>query len=149
MSPVRVDFYLLEDPSPEGRWQVICRLIEKAWLRKHQVFVFCDTEADAETLDEALWTFKPQSFIPHNLQGEGPDYPPPVQIGLAEPRGFNDILVNLSAGIPAFYGRFQRVIEIISGKEAAREAGRARYRGYRTAGCALQTHTLSQEGVKG
>lgn len=149
MSPVRVDFYLLEDPSPEGRWQVICRLIEKAWLRKHQVFVFCDTEADAETLDEALWTFKPQSFIPHNLQGEGPDYPPPVQIGHAEPRGFNDILVNLSAGIPAFYGRFQRVIEIISGEEATREAGRARYRGYRTAGCALQTHTLSQEGVKG
>ena len=33
------------------------------------------------------------AFIPHNLQGEGPEPPPPIQIGYQEePRGFNDII---------------------------------------------------------
>lgn len=143
MPPIRVDFYLLNNSDAEARWLLACRLLEKAYLRGHRVFAYCSNQQDAETLDELLWTFKDNSFIPHNLQGEGPEPPPPVQIGYRdEPRGFNDILLNLAAEIPTFYPRFRRVIEIVANDEAAKELSRNHYREYRAKQCELQTHDM-------
>lgn len=144
MSLIRVDFYLLATNDKQSRWLLACRLLEKAYSRGHRIFVYCDTQHDAETLDELLWTFKDNSFIPHNLQGEGPEPPPPIQIGYQdEPRGFNDILVNLAAEIPPFYQRFRRIIEIVLNDETAKELSRAHYREYRAKQCELHTHVLN------
>ncbi|KTC85520.1 DNA polymerase III subunit chi [Legionella brunensis] len=143
MSPIRVDFYLLNSPEDSARWLLACRLLEKAYVRGHRVFVYCETEQEAHRLDELLWTFKDNSFIPHNLQGEGPEPPPPIQIGYqAEPRGFNDILLSLSQEIPAFYSRFQRIMEIVINNDAAKELSRKRYKEYRAKQCALHTHEI-------
>lgn len=144
MSSVRVDFYLLAKGSEQAQVLLACRLLEKAYIRGHRVFVYCKNQQEAETLDELLWTFKDNSFIPHNLQGEGPEPPPPIQIGYKEePRGFNDILLNLHSEIPSFYSRFKRIIEIISNDESEKEQGRNRYREYRLKQCELQTHEIS------
>ncbi|KTD32819.1 DNA polymerase III subunit chi [Legionella nautarum] len=143
MSSIRVDFYLLANNDEQAKCLLACRLLEKAYLRGHRVFVYCNNQQEAETLDELLWTFKDNSFIPHNLQGEGPEPPPPIQIGYRdEPRGFNDILLNLATEIPGFYPRFRRVIEIVSNDEAAKELSRAHYREYRAKHCELQTHEI-------
>ena len=143
MSPIRVDFYLLADAQPNASWLIACRLIEKAYLKGHRVYVLCADQKDAELLDELLWTFKDDSFIPHNLQGEGPEPPPPVQIGYdQEPRGFSDILINMAPHIPPFYTRFKRVIEIVSNEEEKKEQSRTRYKEYRAKGCTLHTHSM-------
>lgn len=140
---MRVDFYLLTNTEPEARLLIACRLIEKAYRRDHRVFICCNTQEDAERLDELLWTFKADSFIPHNLQGEGPEPPPPVQIGHGpEPRGFDDLLINLSDVIPPFATRFQRIIEIVDVTDAAKEIGRTHYRTYRDKQYTLHTHPL-------
>ena len=136
----RVDFYLLSNNDPNA---VICRLIDKAYQRGHRVFVFADTIQNAQRIDEALWTFRDDSFIPHLMQNEGPEPPPPVQLGCEEPsRHFSDILVNISGKIPTWYKRFQRVLEIVPGEETAKVASRERYREYRAAQCELQTHSI-------
>jgi DNA polymerase-3 subunit chi len=141
---MRVDFYVLNDPKPDALWLFTCRLIEKAYLRGHRVYIQCQNQHDAFHLDELLWTYKDDSFIPHNLQGEGPEPPPPVQIGYQdEPRGFNDILITLTDAIPVFYKRFKRVIEIVAACEKAKTISRQHYREYRTQGCELQMHTLT------
>jgi len=143
MSLIRVDFYLVSSNDLQARWLLACRLLEKAYLRNHQVFVYCNNQQEAENLDELLWTFKDNSFIPHNLQGEGPEPPPPIQIGYREePRGFNDILLNLANDIPTFYTRFRRIIEVIANEEAAKELGRKHYREYRSQQHQLQTHEV-------
>jgi DNA polymerase III subunit chi len=143
MPPIRVDFYLLESDQNQARWLVACRLLEKAYARGHRVYVFCNHQQDAELLDELLWTFKEDSFIPHNLQGEGPEPPPPIQIGYGnEPRGFNDILLNLTNRIPPFYAKFRRVMELVANIEAEKELSRANYREYRAKGCELYTHQI-------
>ena len=140
---MRVDFYLLDKSEPEALWLLACRLIEKAYARGHRVFVQCQNQQDAERLDELLWTYKDDSFIPHNLQGEGPEPPPPVQIGFdKEPRGFNDILINLTDPVPHFFTRFSRVIELVSADEEAKAICREHYRHYRANGCELQTHNI-------
>ncbi len=153
MSSIHVDFYLLQDkagsdgtsPTTTNNTKALfaCRLIEKAYLLGHQMFVHCNNQQDAETLDELLWTFKEGSFIPHNLQGEGPDKPPPIQLGYEfEPRGFSDILLNLADAVPAFFHRFSRVMEIVPHEEQAKELSRIHYREYKAYACILKTHSI-------
>jgi len=143
MPPIRVDFYLLASDQKDALWTIACRLVEKAYNKGHKIYVFCDNQQDAELLDELLWTFKEDSFIPHNLQGEGPEPPPPIQIGYEkEPRGFNDILLNLARHIPPFYPKFRRVMELVINEEAEKERSRAHFRDYRSKGCDLHTHNL-------
>ncbi|KTD74349.1 DNA polymerase III subunit chi [Legionella tucsonensis] len=143
MPLIRVDFYLLASDQNDTRWLVACRLLEKAYAKGHKVYVLCNNKQDAELLDELLWTFKEDSFIPHNLQGEGPEPPPPIQIGYEqEPRGFNDILLNLSNSIPSFYARFKRIMELVINVETEKEQGRAHYRDYRAKNCELHTHQI-------
>ncbi len=141
---MRVDFYLLTQTDTDALWLTACRLLEKAYLKKHRVFVYCSHQQDAEHLDELLWTFKPDSFIPHHLQDEGPEPPPPIQIGYqAEPRGFTDILLNLSTTVPPFFTRFQRVIEIVPADETAKAISREHFRIYRQAGAEPKTHSVN------
>jgi DNA polymerase-3 subunit chi len=142
MSHIRADFYLLTEDQPDAHWLVACRLIEKAYLRKHRVFIFCENQKDAELLDELLWTFKSDSFIPHNLQEEGPEPPPPVQIGHSEPKGFKDILINMSLSVPPFHTHFKRIIEIVPNQEEEKERRRNHYKHYRAQGYAMSAHTL-------
>lgn len=143
MLPIRVDFYLLASEQENARWLVACRLLEKAYAKGHRVYVLCNQKQDAEFLDELLWTFKEESFIPHNLQGEGPEPPPPIQIGYQkEPRGFDDILLNLSNHIPPFFTKFKRVIELVINVETEKEHSRIRYRSYKAQGCELHTHQI-------
>jgi len=140
---MRVDFYLLSQNLPQAGWLVACRLLEKACSRNHRVFVYCENKDDAMLLDELLWTYKDDSFIPHNLQGEGPEPPPAVQIGYdAEPRGFNDILINMASTIPPFHTRFRRIMEIVLDNDSAKEISRQHYREYRSKGFDLHTHPM-------
>lgn len=142
---MRIDFYLLTDVTPEAKWLLACRVLEKAYRQGHQVFVYCSHLSEAEHLDELLWTYKADSFVPHHLQGEGPEPAPPIQIGYAEePRGFHDILLNLASTVPAFYNRFKRVIEIVPAEdEQAKTQSRDHFRSYRQAGYSPTTHTIS------
>jgi DNA polymerase-3 subunit chi len=144
VSLIRVDFYLLSNNQPDASYLLACRLLEKATLQGHRIFVCCNSLKEAEHLDELLWTYKDDSFIPHNLQGEGPEPPPPVQIGYgtSEPRGFNDVLMNLSSTIPSFKSKFKRIIEIVEHNEPAKELSRNRYREYRAHQYELRTHPI-------
>jgi len=143
MSPTRVDFYLLASEQPDKRWLFACRLLEKAYLKGHRIYVHCNNQYDAELIDELLWTFRDDSFIPHNLQGEGPEPPPPVQIGFSkEPRGYNDILLNMAHEIPTFYSKFKRVMELVVNNETDKELSRSHYKVYKSQGCELNTHTI-------
>lgn len=143
---MRVDFYLLQSPAPGAVWHLACRLIEKAYLRQHRVFIHCQNQKEAEHLDELLWTFKDESFIPHHLQGEGPEPPPPIQIGFeAVPHGWNDILMNLADPVPSFFTQFHRVIEIVPDSEEEKAISRHHYRLYRSHGCELQMHSIQPE----
>jgi DNA polymerase-3 subunit chi len=143
MSPIRVDFYLLASDQPDARRLIACRLLEKAYSRGHRVYVHCANQEDAELLDDLLWSFRDDSFVPHNLLGEGPEPPPPVQIGFGkEPRGFNDILLNLAPEIPSFSTKFKRIMELVSNQETEKEQSRAHYKEYRARGCELNTHHI-------
>ncbi|MBB72162.1 MAG: DNA polymerase III subunit chi [Legionellales bacterium] len=140
----RVDFYLLTEISEMGRQHYACRLIEKAYHHQHRVYVYCDDKAQAHSIDELLWTFRDDSFVPHNIQGEGPNAPPAVQVGFNPPQGFNDILVNLSQRSEDFFAKFKRVIELVPNEDNAKNLAREHYKYYRAHGFELHSHDLTK-----
>ena len=140
----RIDFYLLDDPAPNGVALLACRLAEKAFLLGHSIYIQAESEQQAQALDNLLWTFKQGSFLPHarhpGADGEGTR----ILIGYnADPQTDSQVLINLSAEIPAFYPRFERVAELVGPGDAARQQARQRFRAYRDGGCELNTHNLT------
>lgn len=140
----QVDFYILTHEKLTARNHFACRIIDKAYRRGHRVYIHTASQQEAHRIDEMLWTFRDISFVPHNLCGEGPTYPPPVQIGFEQnPAAFNDILINLTTQIPNWYTRFKRIIEIIPNETSWRKNAREHYRFYRSQGSQLNSHDIS------
>ena len=140
----RVDFYILPEMDPKSRLPFACRLVEKAYRMGHSIFIQAGAE-DALEMDELLWQQKPESFLPHNILGEGPNAPPPIQIGHGQDAGkHHDVLINLSETVPAFFSRFNRVAEIVTQDEAIKQASRVSFKFYRDRGYPLQSHDLSK-----
>lgn len=141
---LEITFYVLGADSPlSARLGTACRLIDKAWQQNRKVLVQAASRSEAEAVDELLWSFRAESFIPHHLIGDGPTPPPPVRIGWERlPADSRDILINLGADIPAGFDRFQRIIEIVAGTHEEREQARAHWKEYKRLGHVVQAHEL-------
>lgn len=145
----QVDFYILADTAAEARLTFACRLAGKAVQRELDVFVLAESEADARKLDELLWTFAQNSFIPHRFAWDAESKPvaEPVIIGCANRKGDDDahdwdLMINLSGDVPDEFGRYERLAEVLDTDPTRREHGRERYRYYRDRGYDLKTHQL-------
>ncbi|MBE9515568.1 MAG: DNA polymerase III subunit chi [Proteobacteria bacterium] len=136
----RIDFYLMESGDKE---QFTCRLINKIFNKKHQLYIHTADEAQAQKLDRLLWTYSDLAFIPHELASGQADADAPVLIGHGEPpEDQHEILLSLSDTPPAFFSRFERVAEVVAPDEQAKIQARDRFRFYRDRGYALETHKI-------
>lgn len=143
----KVDFYILSSDAPDEVLRVACRVAEKAWRQGNRVRVEADGEDMLRRLDALMWTFKQESFLPHELEGERDDWgelnPAPVVLG--HPGGAGeapDVLINLSAAVPAIAERCARIAEIVSADADSKQVGRERYRTYRDRGFELSSHQI-------
>ncbi len=137
----QIDFYVLPETTSEARWLFACRLIDKVHRLGHKVLVALDTEAEAKAFDELLWTFKPESFIPHQLIGL--DKTAPVEITYtAEAGDHHGLLLNLSREIPAYFSRFERLSEVVIQEPQALQTSRERFSFYKGRGYPIETRKL-------
>lgn len=144
-APKRVDFYILETNEPTDRLRFACRLTEKAYNSNTRVYAHTGTTNEAQRLDEMLWTFRQGSFIPHELLSKNPEPRSPVSIGSGKQRfDKGELLINLTDECPDFSGNFERIAEIVCAGEAARQAGRARFKQYRDMGLEPETHEIGR-----
>ena len=138
----RIDFYLLSDVDRVAKLRFACRLAHRAAQTGKSVNVQTANATESEELDELMWAYPPGNFLPHAVTHERTDNTDvPVLISHQEPKPAEDhVLINLSVEIPAFFGRFERVAEIILDPE--RSIGGDRYRNYRDKGYPLFHHDL-------
>ena len=137
----QVDFYVLDRDGEHARNTLACKLAEKAWRMENTIHIHTMNQADAERLDELLWTFRDGSFVPHELIGG--DTNAPVTIGFGELTGEpRDLLITLCDEIPAFANTFPRVAELVTSDEDCRAKSRQRYAAYRDQGYKIETHKL-------
>ena len=111
------------------------------YRKGHQIYVHTSTAEQAKTLNEQLWTFKEDSFVPHSLHSEAMDVP--IKIGFDhEPEEHQDVLINLSGKIPHFFSRFDRVAEVVPVDQNSRKSARESYSYYKERGYVLKYHEI-------
>ena len=135
----KVTFYKLASNAPSLKF--VCQLIKKAYATQQQVLCLVDDEQIAEQLDQLLWEFEPEAFIPHGI---GVDQQPVAISAMAEPGEHHQILINLQGLIPTWFSRFERVIELVQSKSEQEQVKRENFRFYRARGYALDFHDLSK-----
>ena len=151
-----IDFYITAAKNPAELLNFACRLTEKAYRRHCDIYLHTESEQQMLALDEKLWSFRANSFLPHrheysepnNSKIEKGDAPSAIKKGniLIAHSGnvgeHHDVLINLTDKTPEFFSRFDRLAEIVSGTDTAKEKSRQRYKYYRDRGYPLKVHNL-------
>lgn len=146
---MKVDFYVLEAASGQKSLFFACKLIEKLHGEQKRVYIHTRGKDEAERFDALLWTYREDSFLPHNLYQEGVADPhPPLQIGYGPaPTTHRDTLINLDFALPAFFTQFTHVIEIVFSDPHVQQLARERFKQYREHGCEIHTIKLKAHEI--
>ena len=133
----RVDFHL----NVPDKIAYACRLVRKIRRAGRQAGVWCDDPVRLREFDTALWAFSPREFIPHVMASDRLAARTPVLLtGSDGDLPHHDVLVNLGTGLPRFFTRFERLVELVGTAEDDRAQARQRYRHYKDRGYPLETH---------
>ena len=129
--------------NTDNKLQTACTLTMKALSRGMRVMLLTPDSAGTERLSRLIWSVPPIGFVPHCRSTDRLAPVTPVIVDhVADPLVHDQVLVNLCDETPAFFSRFQRLVEIVSTEDADREAARARFRFYRDRGYEIRTHQL-------
>lgn len=118
-----------------------CDLAAEQWRTGKRVLIVCESQQQAEKLDEALWRQDPHRFVPHNLAGEGPRYGSPIELCWPGKRGNapRAVMINLQSQFVDFATAFHEVIDFVPHEETLKQLARERYKTYRNVGFNLST----------
>lgn len=150
MAQPQVDFYIIAEDTGNSRLLLACRLTEKAYKLGHRIYIHTARSAQAEQLDELLWSFKQNSFVPHALCTEDavPSAHTAVLLGWQQPSAATlahidcDVLLNLATRVPDFFSQFNRIVEVVDQNEQVLRESRERFRYYREQGLTPTSHRL-------
>ncbi len=139
----RVDFYKLNSQSTMALNRFCCQLADKVVKLGHSVYVRTQSEDESRMLDDLMWTFSDNSFLPHAIQHQNNDPDAPVTIGHEANHESAYLLINLSDDVPSNTGSFERIAEIINDAPQLVNQGRARYAAYKQEDYPLQYHEIN------
>ncbi len=137
----RVTFYLLTSRDERARQHFACRLARKAHALGQRVHIRTTDPETTATMDRLLWTFDDTAFLPHGTDVEDPESPITLH-DTASPRDHCNVLINLAADVPEYFGRFERIADLVDGSEVSRNLGRERYRFFKDRGYPLEHHEI-------
>lgn len=125
----RIDFHT----NVPDKIAYACRLARKAWLANNQVVVLTQDAEQLKALNGAMWALSDTDFVPHVPAGDPLAAQTPIVLAASDGDAVphHDVLVNLAAHVPAHFGDFQRVVEIVSQDVQDAVAGRQRYAWYK------------------
>ena len=138
----RADFYLIDKPRfREQPLLLVCELAKRAFAAQQPALILARDHAQAEAIDELLWAFDEDAFIPHQLAGDEDDADTAVLIvppGVDTPD--RPLLINLREACAD--GSFQRVLEVVAADPAERDGSRERWSEYRRRGFEVSKHDM-------
>lgn len=138
----QADFYLLEQARyREDPLRVVCVLAKRAHAALLPTTILASSLEEAEALDDKLWSFEADAYIPHQIAGDEDDEDTPVLI--APPGAVvasRALVINLreECAEPGF----DTVKEVIPPNPDAREGSRRRWAEYRRRGVEVRKFDL-------
>jgi DNA polymerase-3 subunit chi len=138
-------FYHLTSTSLEAS---LPELVERSLARGWRVVLRCGSEPGMAALDEMLWTYREETFLPHGTAAAGHAARQPVYLTLGEeiPNGAEAlVLVDGARGTLAEMARFERTCLIFDGRDdRAVESARADWRAVTAAALPAKYWTQEQ-----
>lgn len=143
MSEIR--FYHLQRARLED---VLPTLLERAYGRGDRTLVVVGSPERAEALSGHLWTYRPDSFLPHGTVKDGSAAAQPIYLTAAEENPNQAKLLLLCDGASRDdLGAFDLVCELFDGNdEMAVNAARMKWRDYKEAGHSLIYYQQNEAG---
>ena len=139
---MRADFYLIAKPRFRAEpLRLVCELARKAHDSGKPTLVLARDREQAEALDDLLWSFDPDAYIPHQIAGDEEDELTPVLIVPPDmDLPLRPLLLNLRDA--PVDGAFDRVLEVVPADESAREPLRERWKAYKARGFELNKYDM-------
>lgn len=131
-----IRFYHLQRSGVED---TLPPLLEKALARGMRAVVRVDGEARLNHLDEWLWTYRKDGFLPHGRDGDPHAQSHPVWLTQGDDRPNEASLLIVTDGhLPPEGHPYALICDVFDGRfEATVEAARGRWKAYRERGGAL------------
>ncbi|HEY0505820.1 DNA polymerase III subunit chi [Lysobacter soli] len=138
----RADFYLIQkDRFREEPLLLVCELARKAHDANLWTLVLARDDEQAQRLDELLWEFDADAYIPHQLAGDEEDELTPVLIATPEAdTPMRALVINLRD--EPVNGTFDRVLEVVPADDSARGPLRERWKQYQSRGLELKKYDM-------
>jgi DNA polymerase-3 subunit chi len=138
----RADFYLIQkERFREEPLLLVCELARKAFDANLWTLVLARDEEQAQRLDELLWEFDADAYIPHQMAGDEEDELTPVLIATPDTdTPMRALVINLRDDPVA--GSFERVLEVVPADDDAREPLRERWKQYKAHGMEVNKHDM-------
>ena len=139
----QADFYLIQKPRfREEPLNLVCELVKRAHAANLPTLVLARDAAQAEALDDLLWAYDEDAYIPHQIAGtDEEDDLAPVLIATPDADvPLRPLVINLRDA--AVEGTFDRVLEVVPADPSAREPLRARWKQYQARGLELKKHDM-------
>ena len=140
---MRADFYLIAKPRfLTEPLKLVCELARKANDAGQYTLVLARDAAQAEELDELLWSFDPDAYIPHQIVGEDIDEEEAIVL-IATPgtdAPTRPLVINLRD--EPYLGACERVLEVVPADPAARGPLRERWKHYQALGFELKKYDM-------
>lgn len=143
MSDIR--FYHLEQQSLD---QVLPALLTKALNNGHRILVKAANEQEVTRLNDHLWTYAPDSFLPHGAKKDGHAESQPIWITTEDENPNNADVLILTGGTQSdALDKFTLCCEMLNGRnEQEVSNARSRWKTYKDAGHDI---TYWQQGPNG
>lgn len=108
-------FYHLERATIEN---VLPTLLEKSLERGWRVVVEVGSTERAEALDQSLWTYRDDSFLPHGLSGDETDPMQPILLTTGSGNA-NDANIRffVDGAVPREAGEYDRLVYVFNGHD--------------------------------
>ena len=134
----RADFYLIAKPRfLEKPLLLVCELARKACDSGQPLLILAASAQQADILDELLWEFDEDAYIPHQIAGtdEDDELTPVLIVPPAFESPLRPLVLNLRS--EAVQGSVERVLEVVPAEQSAREPLRERWKQYKDRGFAV------------
>ncbi|GHH56995.1 MULTISPECIES: DNA polymerase III subunit chi [Gammaproteobacteria] len=139
----RADFYLIAKPRFLAEpLRLVCELARKAYDSGQPTLVLARDQAQAEELDDLLWAFDDDAYIPHQIAGsdEDDDITPVLIATPDSDTPSRPLVINLRDA--AWEGACERVLEVVPADPAAREPLRERWKQYKARGLDVNKYDM-------
>jgi len=140
---MRADFYLIAKPRFLGQpLRLVCELARKAYDANLPTLVLARDMAQAEELDDLLWAFDDDAYLPHQIAGmdEDEDVAPILIAAPDFDAPSRPLVINLRDD--CWLGACDRVLEVIPADPSAREPLRERWKQYKALGFELNKYDM-------